>query len=90
VKMAGYVRKKLDGLMKTHRAIKKIKAVGLMIGVELNIENGAPIYERCVERGLLINCTQGNILRIMPPLCVKKSEIDRGIGILSSVLAEMT
>jgi 4-aminobutyrate aminotransferase-like enzyme len=34
----------------------------------------------------LINCTQGNILRFLPPLIVSKEEIDRGLEILTQAL----
>ena len=60
----------------------------LVIGVELSVE-GESIYSRCLEEGLLINCTQGNILRIMPPMNVTKIEIDKAISILDKVLAKV-
>jgi len=58
-----------------------------VIGVELSVE-GDSIYSKCLEEGLLINCTQGNILRIMPPMTVTKAEIDKAISILDKVLAD--
>ena len=59
----------------------------LTIGVELSI-GGEEIYKRCLENGLLINCTQKNILRIMPPLTVTKLEIDKAISILDKSLTQ--
>ncbi len=66
--------------------ITNIKGMGLMLGVELSID-GTKIFEECFKRKLLINCTQGNILRIMPSLVVKRSDIDKAIGILIEVLS---
>jgi acetylornithine/N-succinyldiaminopimelate aminotransferase len=62
--------------------------MGLVIGVELSVE-GDSVYSKCLEEGLLINCTQGNILRIMPPMNVTKLEIDKAISILDKVLAKV-
>lgn len=79
--------KRLNELKKKYSAIKEVRGMGLMAGVELAME-GKAIYEKCLEKGLLINCTQGTVLRLAPPLIVKEKEIDRAIGILSEVLAE--
>ena len=87
--MGKFLAKKLKKLKKKFPdIIGRIKQKALMIGVELNIEGGK-IVEQCFEKGLLINCTQGNILRIMPPLTVKKGEISKAIKILSDVLENM-
>lgn len=53
--------------------VRELRAVGLMIGMELVIP-GAPFVEACRKRGLLINCTQGNVLRFLPPLALSDSE----------------
>ncbi len=86
VVLGAYLVKKLQALQKKFTIIREIRGTGLMIGVELTVE-GKAIYEECVKRKLLINCTQGNVLRIMPPLVVKEKEIDRALEILEEVLA---
>jgi len=55
------------------------------LGVELNIE-GKGIVEKCLERGLLINCTHDKVLRLMPALNITKKEIDKAIRILNEAL----
>jgi len=69
--------------------IKKIKGLGLMIGMELN-RDGSQVVKICQKKGLLINCTHGNVLRIMPAITVKKSEIDKAIEILEKSLSEFS
>ncbi len=86
VVQGAYLLKKLQALKKKFSIIHEVRGTGLMLGVELTIE-GKSIYEECVKRKLLINCTQGNVLRIMPPLVVKEKEIDRALEILEEVLA---
>jgi acetylornithine/N-succinyldiaminopimelate aminotransferase len=56
-----------------------------MQAVELEIE-GKHIVDKCVEKGLLINCTQKKVLRIMPPLVVKNADIDTAVAILEEVM----
>ena len=85
VLMGAYLRRKLETLSRKHPVIRQVRGIGLMLGVELSIE-GKEIYEECLKRKLLINCTQGHVLRLMPPMGVKKQEIDHAIRILDEVL----
>ena len=87
-KMSAYLVKKIEALQKKYHFIKEIRAVGLVIGVELSVK-GEDIYQKCLEEGLLINCTQETILRIMPPMNVNKSEIDKAVSILDKVLSKI-
>ena len=82
--MGDYLKSKLSSLMKKYSFIKTIKGIGLMLGVELSI-NAKGVYDECFKRRLLINCTQGNVLRIMPPLIVKKKDINKAVSILKEV-----
>ncbi len=85
--VGSYLFKKLHDLSKKHSLIREIRGVALMAGIELKME-GKGVYEECLKRGLLINCTQQNVLRIMPPLTVKEKEVDHAIGILDEVLRD--
>jgi 4-aminobutyrate aminotransferase-like enzyme len=44
------------------------------------------VVEKCMEKGFLINCIQGNILRFVPPLIIEKNEIDPLIKCLDEIL----
>lgn len=89
IKMGEYVKEKISDLAQKYPIIEKVKGIGLMIGIELNIE-GAEIVAKCMEKNLRINCTQGRILRFMPPMTVTSSEIDDAAAIFDSVLSEMS
>ncbi len=82
--MGEYLLEKLTLLKNTFPVIKEIRGIGLMLGVELNIP-GKQIVQAAMERGLLINCTHENVLRLMPALNVTKKEIDQAIDILKGV-----
>ena len=78
--------KRLNELKKKHPVIKEIRGMALMAGLELETD-GSAVVQRCLERKLLINCTQTHVLRLMPPLVVKEKEIDRAVQILDLALA---
>ncbi|MFH1305930.1 MAG: aspartate aminotransferase family protein [Candidatus Omnitrophota bacterium] len=86
VEMGRYLAARLNDMKENNPMIRRIKGKGLMVGVELDIEDASVITNKCVEEGLLINCTQKNILRIMPPITVTKELIDAALGKISKVL----
>jgi len=67
--------------------IQEIRGKGLMLGMQLN-QPGADIVAGCLKKGLIINCTAGNVLRFVPPLNITKQHVDEFILILDSVLRE--
>jgi len=79
---------RLNRLRRKHKSvIKGVRGLGIMVGLELHCE-GNDIVDKCRDKGLLINCTQKTILRIMPPLPVKKGQISKAVHILDEVLKE--
>ncbi|MDD4909956.1 MAG: aspartate aminotransferase family protein [Candidatus Omnitrophica bacterium] len=84
-KQGDYLKQGLLQLKEKHQIIQDVRGIGLMLGVELKIK-GNKIVELCRDNGLLINCTQENVLRIMPALGVGEKEIDKALGILDRAL----
>lgn len=76
---------KLSPLVEELPHVKEVRGLGVMIGVELLIE-GAPIVAECMKRGLLINCTQGTVIRLLPAMNLSDAECDEGCEILIDVL----
>ncbi|MDD5116102.1 MAG: aspartate aminotransferase family protein [Candidatus Omnitrophica bacterium] len=85
--MGGYLFQKLDALRADNPVIKEVRGMGLMLGMELNVD-GKHIPQKCMERGLLINCTHDKVLRLMPALNVTRGQIDKAVKILEEVLKE--
>jgi acetylornithine aminotransferase/acetylornithine/N-succinyldiaminopimelate aminotransferase len=85
--MGEYFHSQLVSLRGKHPCITKVKGKGLILGIEINFE-GTEIAEECVKRGILINCTMGNTLRFLPPLIIKKKEVDILIQTLDEVLGQ--
>jgi len=67
--------------------IKDIRGMGLHIGIEL-AQNGAGIVNKALEKGLIINCTSENVIRLMPPLNITLPAVKKGLSILKEVLAD--
>jgi len=65
--------------------IKDIRGKGLMLGIALD-GPGKEIVTACLQRGLLINCTQDSVLRLAPPLVIADAQLQRGMEILIDVL----
>lgn len=85
-KLGDYLKKQFSLLAKIFPGlIKETRGTGLMWGIELN-RPGSEIVKRCMENGLLINCTHENVIRIMPAMTVKKRELKLGLKILTRVL----
>ena len=85
--MGRYLRDKLNGLKQKYSFIKEVRGKSLMLGVELD-RPGASVVDKARELGLLINCTQDKVLRIMPALSVTKRMIVRAVAILDRVFSE--
>jgi acetylornithine/succinyldiaminopimelate/putrescine aminotransferase len=89
VEIGKYAQEKLSQLKEKHSLIDHVRGVGLMIGVQLT-GPGAEIVDKCMENGLRINCTQGTVIRFMPPMIAGCKEIDEAVEIFDGVLTEST
>ncbi len=85
--MGLYIQEELERLRADIPAIKDIRGLGLMIGIELD-RDGRPVFEACLRRGLIINCTQGRVLRFMPALNVTRRQVKKALFILRQALKE--
>lgn len=67
--------------------IRSVRGKGFMVGIGLTRE-GRAIVEACLAEKLIINCTAGNVLRLVPSLTIGKQQVDEMITILDAVLAK--
>ncbi len=78
------LKKRLPGL------INEVRGKGLMIGIELNDKIDANrVFKELISRGYILNLTQGNVLRLLPPLIISKEELDEFSNTLEIVLKEV-
>jgi len=95
-----YVVEGLRRLMSKHSMIGDVRGKGLMIGVELVKDRGtkepaknecALVFERTKDLGLLIGKggLHGNVLRIKPPMCITRKDVDFMLEVLDIALEEV-
>ena len=81
-----YMQNSLKKLMKKYPAIiTEVRGKGLIVGVQLTI-GGRDIADSCLDEGVIINCTAGNVLRFVPPLIIQPVHVDEMIAVLDKVL----
>lgn len=73
--MGKYLKAGLERLKERFSFITDIRGLGLIFGIELSI-NGDEIINEFIKEGVIINCTKGNILRLLPPLIITEEDID--------------
>lgn len=66
--------------------VKEVRGCGLLLGMEL-VKEGRPVVESCLQEHVIVNCTSGNVIRLVPPLIVAKEEIDAVAAALDKALA---
>jgi predicted acetylornithine/succinylornithine family transaminase len=80
---------RLEALKAKCSWIKEVRVKGCMIGIDLKIE-GTPIVNKCLERRLLVNCTHGAVIRLLPAMNLTDAQLDEGCGILEEVILAHT
>jgi acetylornithine/N-succinyldiaminopimelate aminotransferase len=84
-KMSLYFHKKLQDLKKKYpNIIKEVRGIGLLVGLKLSVDQTAFINKLSDNKMLTIRAAE-NVVRLLPPLNVKKKDIDLGIAILNKV-----
>jgi len=86
-RVGDFFLKRLGELKEKHPRIRGVRGRGLILAVELTVP-GAELVLECMKRGLLINCTNDNVLRFVPPLILTKEDVDKAMGILDAALEE--
>ena len=87
--VAVHFERRLRTLLLKHPIILEVRGEGVMRGLELRVD-AAPIVEQARLNGLLVNRTNGTVVRLLPPLTIEAEEIDRAVDILDAVFASMS
>ena len=68
--------------------IKEIRGRGLLIGIQLHNDQ-KKFIQKLIDNKLLVIRAADNVVRILPPLNVKKIEIDQALKIINKVCSEL-
>lgn len=85
---ASIFRERLEALRDRCDAIRDVRVIGMMIGIELAIDGGA-VVEACLEKNLLVNCTQGRVIRLLPAMNIPPEDIHDGCDRLGDAIVEV-
>lgn len=80
-RLGALFRTLLEPLASELPQVREFRQIGLMIGIELAID-ATPMVEQCMAKRLLINVTQGNVIRLLPPMTMSENEVREGCAIL--------
>lgn len=86
-KVGAYFRQRLEELQARHQAVREVRGLGLMIGVELD-RDARPFLLNALERGVIISCPKETVWRFLPPLVITEADVDRAVGVLDELLVE--
>jgi ornithine--oxo-acid transaminase len=72
-------------------AVKEIRGKGLFVGIELDEAAGParPVCERLLRRGILTKDTHRQVIRLAPPLVIRREELGWLVTQLGEELAEL-
>ncbi len=83
-RMGEYLAKGLADCKDRHRAVKEVRGLGLLQGLELTMDAKAVVAD-CLARGVLVNATSEHVIRLVPPLIIGQRDIDKLLEVLSAI-----
>jgi acetylornithine aminotransferase len=87
VRIGDFIRAELAKRIGGLKGVKEIRGKGLMIGIELEYACGE-LVQQALERGVLINVTVDNVIRLLPPLNFKREEAELLLATLAPLVTE--
>lgn len=75
-------------LQKECDLVTDVRVVGTMVGLELAVD-GNPVVKGCLDRKLLINCTHGTVIRLLPAMNLPEEQAEEGCDILAEVIKSL-
>jgi acetylornithine/N-succinyldiaminopimelate aminotransferase len=86
-KVGDYFKSRLQALVELHPAIKEVRGLGLMLGLELHsAELATKIAQEMMENRIILNRTSETVLRFLPPYILQKQHVDTAVDTLDRLL----
>lgn len=89
---------RMQAMMARYAIIGDVRGLGLMLGMELvrdrqtkepATDEAEAVMYSALEQGLSFKLTRGNIITLMPPLTITKTELDRALDIVENCIAQL-
>jgi acetylornithine aminotransferase len=85
MELGDYLRMMLKAQLADLPDVKQIRGQGLMVGIELSRPCGE-LVKAALEEGLLINVTSERVVRLLPPLVMRRHEAEQVVETLSALI----
>ncbi len=82
------LRDGLERLQREFPIVREVRGLGLMLGLRLH-HSAEAVQKALHKNGLLVNCTAGDVLRIVPPYVVTAPQIEQALQWLRDTLAPL-
>lgn len=84
-KLGEHVKARMNEWKKENDLIADVRGVAGIIGMELKID-GSFLVQRCMENKVLINCTHGKVIRLLPAVNTPLDVVDEGLDVIEAAL----
>ena len=90
--LGGVVQKHLNYVMNNFEHCIEVRGCGLMWGIELDTRIAVPVFESLKDQNFLVGLGGGkkNVLRVMPPMCITESDLDRFADVLVKTMEKFS
>jgi len=90
-KTGAYFLRRLQELQARYGAIREVRGLGLMLGMDLDSADLAKaVFKQMLDRGVIVNRTDETVIRFLPPFIVQKKHVDEVIALLDQTLEKNT
>lgn len=87
--IGAYLKQRFAHLQQKHpHLIKEVRGYGCMLGIELSRE-GQPVVDELQRRGILVNCTNTSVIRLLPPYVVTPDHCETFVQELDAILSSL-
>jgi acetylornithine aminotransferase len=86
VAIGDFIRDELQRRLADAKGVKEIRGKGMMIGIELD-QPCNELAQQALDRGLLINVTMDSVVRLLPPLVMKREEAQELLATLVPLIS---
>jgi acetylornithine/N-succinyldiaminopimelate aminotransferase len=84
--VGAYLEQRLRQLGDEFVCVAEVRGAGLMVAMLLDRDLAAELEAAALAHGLLVNAIGPRVIRMVPPLIIGKTEVDRAIEILAQSL----
>jgi len=83
-----YLMHELNKMAQQHPAIREVRGMGLMIGIEMG-DTVKEVVPRLLKRGIIANAAHETVLRLLPPFIIEQKDVDEFLATLDAILTEI-